>query len=465
MVAAVGILPMRAERITAEDIRPDRELLITAPAVLDSEATRYPGPWSFGGLVEQIAGPNGMPSSLVRKWLETWTLAQTVNEQLVGPRPGIVEKVIRPWQKRDGYDPASGGLWEPKLANAPFRLLAIVNRMDLSAARIAGTRSEVQNLWRLNGREDEFLKLEGQATFGLSAGSSGYYGGDNITAGEGRFVFGAVDDAGKPLPGAWTVIFEYNLPIDEKRTVRQWAQSWHELGELDLNTTHYAERLEQVTRLFTHMVDPQQRTVPLAQLRTSEAAFGPGREFRQFNAQFTPVPLTLTPAQWYANRHSQEHRQLLEFLHVQDGLIRTGVHQLPMNLAINGERHALLAGSAFIPANEPDFHWDRGPRVSREARRIFSLSTCNGCHAGETGCREGLHIHPREAGSTARLSEFLRTDGKPHRLNDPDVRGSKVEYQEMQNRAAIFAALLEPSDRAVVDALRPVLRERLNRTH
>src|SRR4029453_10544120 len=99
-----------------------------------------------------------------------------------------------------------------------------------------------------------------------------------------------------------------------------------------------------------------------------------------------------------------------------------------------GRARALLAGSACIPADEPDFHWDRGPLVSRDARRIFSLNTCNGCHGGETGCREGLHIRPRAAGSAAQLSEFLRTDGKTHRLNDPDVRGSKVEYQEMVDR-------------------------------
>jgi hypothetical protein len=173
----------------------------------------------------------------------------------------------------------------------------------------------------------------------------------------------------------------------------------------------------------------------------------------------------MTPAQPYAKRHSPEQRSLLAFLHDQEGLIRSGVHQIPMKLPVSGEPRALLAGSAFIPADEPDFHWDRGPLVSRDARRIFSLNTCNGCHAGETGCREGLHIRPRAAGFAAQISEFLRTDGKIHRLNDPDVRGAKVEYQEMTDRAAIFAALLEPKDRQRIEALRPVLRERLERTH
>jgi len=464
MAAALWAFPARAERVTAEDIRPERELLITAPTVLDSEPSRYPGAWSFGALVEQIAGPQNA-SAFVRAWLATWEEQQTINELLVPPRLGIVEKVIRPWQQRDGYETASGKPWEPHLANAPFRLLAIVNRMDLAAPRVAGTLQQVRDLWRQNGREDEFQKLFNQATEGLPSTSFGYYAGGSPNAGEARFVFGAIGSDGKPLAGNWTVIFEYNLLVNDKMTLRQWAQSWHELGRLDLVDQGFPKRLEQLTRMFTHKENAAESKIELAQLRSSEAAFGPGREFRQFNGQLAPALLTMTPAQSFAKSHSLEQRMLLEFLHDQDGLIRSGVHQLPVILSGSGKPRRLLAGSAIIPADEPDFHWNRGPLVSREARRIFSLNTCNGCHGGETGCRDGLHIQPRAEGAAARLSDFLRTDGKPLRLNDPDVRGSKVEYQEMQDRAAVFAALLEPKDRAVIETLRPILRERLERTH
>jgi hypothetical protein len=466
MAAALWVLPMQAERLTERDIRPERELLITAPSVVDSEATKYPGSWSFGSLVERLAGAE-KASEFVRDWLSTWTVGQTINEQLVAPRPGIVEKVIRPWQERDGYNADSGEPWKPKLVNAPFRLLAIVNRMDLSAPRVADVLNEVRELWRLRGREKEFDRLRPQAT----AGGFGYnfLGNNGSTssgsAGEGRLVFGAVDSNGIPLKGEWTVIFEYHLPVHAGRSLHQWAQAWHGLGGVDVSDVKFAEQLEQITRLFTHGEEGVQPGVQLAQLRSSEAAFGPHREFRQFSAQFKPTPLTMTPAQTYARRHSPEHRSLLAFLHDQEGLIRSGVHHVPLTISVSGESRSLLAGSAFIPADDPDFHWDRGPLVSRDARRIFSLNTCNGCHAGETGCREGLHIRPRATGSAAQLSEFLRTDGKTHRLNDPDVRGEKVEYQEMKDRAAILAALLEPKDRARIEALRPVLRERLERTH
>lgn len=267
------------------------------------------------------------------------------------------------------------------------------------------------------------------------------------------------------MPGDWSIIFEYNLGCNSERTVNFWAKNWHQLGSLDVNEPEFAAHLAHVTRMFTHGGGPRNQKVQLAQLRTSEAAFGPDREFRQFNAEFAPAPLTMTPAQAFAKKHSPEQRLLLAFLHDHDRIIRSGVHAVPVTLTTNRKTHPLLAGSAFIPANEPDFHWDRGPLVSRDARRIFSLNTCNGCHAGETGCSGGLHIHSREQGAAARLSDFLRTDGKPHRLNDPDVRGSKVEYQEMLDRAAILAAFLEPKDRAAMEALRPILRDRLERTH
>jgi hypothetical protein len=469
-------MPARAARV---EIRPERELLITEPAVLDSGPGQYPGAWSFGTLVEQLAGAENA-SAHVRDWLETWTVGLTVNGQRVAPRPEIVEKVIKPWKERDGYDPGSGKPWKPNLANAPFRLLAIVNRMDLCAPRVAGTLKEIEETWRLQGRESDFLTLHSQA-FGEaplpSSSNGGYGGGDGLEngeeesvpevqfAGEGRLVFGATDSDGLPLPGDWTVIFEYNLLATKERPVSQWARLWHDLGNPDFTETEFAARLERVTRMFTHRHSASKPGVSLAQLRTSEAAFGPDREFRQFNGKFMPMPLALTPAPSFARKDSIEQHFLFAFLQQQDRLIRSGIHQLPPTLPVNRKPTPVLAGSAFIPADNPNFFWERGPLVSPDARRIFSLNTCNGCHAGETGCPDGLHIHPRSEGSAARVSDFLRADGQTHRVSNPDVPDSALEYRELQDRADILAALLKPRDRAGMDGLRSVLHGRLERIH
>jgi hypothetical protein len=477
-LAAAYLLSSTPAWAARVEIRPERELLVTSPTVLDSAPAQYPGSWSFGALVEQLAGAENA-SARVRDWLQTWTAGLSVNGQRLEPRPEIVEKVIKPWMERDGYDPGSGRRWTPNLANAPFRLLAIVNRMDLCAPRVAGTLKEIQETWRLQGRESDFLTLHSQA-FGdvpIPSPSSGGYGGGSIEdgedesfpevqfAGEGRFVFGATDSDGLPLPGDWTVIFEYNLVATRERPVSEWARLWHELGNPEFSEAEFAARLEQVTRLFTHRDGPSKTGAALAQLRTSEAAFGADREFRQFDARFMPMPLSLTPAQSFARKNSVEQQFLFAFLQQQDRLIRAGIHQLPPTLLVNRKPTPVLASSSFIPADNPNFYWERGPLVSREARRIFSLNTCNGCHAGETGCPDGLHIHPRTEGSAALVSDFLRTDNQTHRVNDPDAPDSPVEYREMQDRADILAALLKPKDRAGLDGLRSVARGRLERIH
>jgi hypothetical protein len=474
--------PARAA-VKGKDIFPERELLITAPSVVDSPTAQYPEAWSFGGLIERLVGKDDAPGC-VREWLETWTKKQKVNSHDVAPRPAIVEKLIAPWQKRDGYDPKSDKPWEPKLAHAPFRLLAIVNRIDLCAPAVAGSMKEVQDSWKAHGREKEFNKLmlgaAGQATtvggYGFSGGPGGNVrqgtpkqGGvieiqisEARSAGEGRLVFGAVDDAGQPLEGGFTVIFEYLLTASNTADVREWANRWHELGNYDVANHGYAVALEKLTRSFTHAKETQ-----LGQLRTSEACFGKGREFRQFSfsSGFTPAELSQTPAALFNGEPSPEKRALAEFLHQQDPLIRSGIHQLPSSVPSRRSSVAVLGGSAIIPANSPGYYWDPGPTVSRDARRTFSLNTCTGCHGGETACADGLHIHPRAAGAEAVLSTFLNRDRTPLRLNDPDTKGVKVQYEEMSDRASILAALLESRDRPTVVALHPILRARLARTH
>jgi len=480
------------ESVSAKSIRPERELLITAPTIVDSDAARFPGAWSFGHLIQELVGAEGA-SACIREWLGTWQTAQTVNGQIVPARLGIVKEVIEPWQKRDGYDPDAGKPWEPKVENAPFRLLAIVNRMDLCAAEQAQIAQLIEGAWRVAGKAPIFEQLLTRATVGTFpkqssstssvSQTSGYgFNGSNFTGGsfgEGRLVFGAVDSSGAPMSSGWTLIFEYKLSGNPPKevaakdrpvvsSVQAWARAWHALGEFPLGDDRYLSALESVTRSFTDRAPVNcPRNVALGQLRSSEASFGRDREFRQFELQggaLVLAPLTQTPGSIFNKRNSREQRVLAEFLHEQDPLIRTGLANVPVSLEVKNETTLpMLAGHALIPSDTRNFHWECGSRVSRDARRIFSLNTCNGCHSGETAC-DGLHIHPRADGEAAQLSQFLRTDGQPHRVPDP-ARGPNTEFREMEDRAAIFAALLEPRERSKLDSLRDILRTRLRRTH
>jgi hypothetical protein len=57
------------------------------------------------------------------------------------------------------------------------------------------------------------------------------------------------------------------------------------------------------------------------------------------------------------------------------------------------------------------------PTELLEARHLFSLNTCNGCHGAETAT-EFFHVGPRRAGQVAPLSKFL-TGESGFQVKDP----------------------------------------------
>ena len=533
-IRAVALLVTLAVLHTASAepvrIRPERELLITNSAVVDDARAKYPGPWSFGGLIDEMVGQENA-GACVHAWLESWAVAQNVNGFHVPPRPGILTKLVEPWQKKDGFDPKSGKQWIPKLENAPFRLIGIVNRMDLCAAQLADVVGHTREQWKTAGKQPLFEALLDRATSSPGGGtrkitvpalavlnlaafeqkfrneprfpnnrppsrSFGPYGfrapNDELQFGEGRLIFGAVDEKGQPLPGDWTLIFEYKLqgegepkkkpasdpssnskelPKDDlerathRRTLREWTSLWHALGGLEPGTEAYALKLEKITRIFTHRIAPNDE-IPIGQVRSSEAAFGAGREFRQFRlvqGKLALEPLAQTPAPEFAKKDGPETRVLAEFLREGSALIRSGIHVVPQSLKLRNEVIPVLGGNAIIPADKPDFRWDLHNGVAGPVRRIFSLNTCTGCHAGETACT-GLHVSPRAEGGAAVLSSFLRMDGIPLHTYDK-VSAQKVAFNEMGERAEIFAALMDRTDRKRMDDLRNVLRERIGRSH
>jgi hypothetical protein len=291
---------------------------------------------------------------------------------------------------------------------------------------------------------------------------------------------------GQPLPGGWTLIFEYKLePLSKvghtfpssvpgSLTAQNWAQAWHWLGGLELKDPRFADSLVAITKAFTHRQPNDKGEIPdnaktsFSQLRSSEAAFGSGREFRQFDLKgdaFVPALLPLTPAPAFLDDRQVNGRVLGTFLNEIEPLIRAGVHSIPKTVENRRTTFALQGATALIPEGEKDFHWDPAPHVSRDARRIFSMNTCNGCHAGDTGCSDGLHVHPRWPGMEAKVSAFLRRDGQPDKFQDPGLKTSYVRLTEMEDRAAILAALLEPKEKKRLDQLEDLLRARLRRSH
>ncbi|MGL1204052.1 hypothetical protein ACSTK0_24110, partial [Vibrio parahaemolyticus] len=59
------------------------------------------GAWTFGHLIEQMAGSND-PSDFAMKWLQLWMNSQSLNTFGVEARTAIQTQVIAPWLAASG---------------------------------------------------------------------------------------------------------------------------------------------------------------------------------------------------------------------------------------------------------------------------------------------------------------------------------------------------------------------------
>ncbi|MGQ0507076.1 MAG: hypothetical protein ACT4TC_17350 [Myxococcaceae bacterium] len=373
-----------ARTCTTASISPERELLIRSLSVVeDPVRTRFStsasanpaqGAWSFGGLMAAMSG-DVPPERFVREWLRQWEAPQVVNGEIVKDRAEVMRRrVLDPWIAASGGETLD-------LSKAPFQLLAIVNRIDLRD---------------------------------LSQESSG----------EARFVFGFV-----PFDGGFddfTVILEYRIPAATEADVKAWGERWHELGKLALGTEAYNVALQDLTDSFTRKnADPMRPNgSALSQLRTNEIALSEnGWELREF---------TLSPATGLL-----QQSPLAQTPH--DALNRTS----QLRDLVNTNEAAILAKTFTVPRserggvalNQRNTWFAQGIR-SAEARHLFSLNTCDGCHGEETASNFH-HIHNRSAWTEAALSEFMT--GK---VVWDVFTGQQRSFNELQRRGEDLGQLL-----------------------
>lgn len=333
----------------------DKELLITNRAILGgsrSDSARVEAAWSFRHLVEELAPPGEAPA-FVAAWLATWQATSTAPEQgslTLPARPDVRAKLVCPWLR---LTPANGcnetcsqcTSENLDLTRAPFRLLAIVNRLDLAETP--------------QGCADD--------------------------ATEARFVFVATgSDGSGTLP--FNVIFEYGA----KGTEAGDAHAWHALARAGET---YAAALERITRT----VSDRGRTT-LKQLRTSEnlgAARGTSYELRQFErGEKTLVATALTNT---ARDAADGTTLLSEHVASHTSKIAEGDNAITSELR-----------TAFSTMPRADYRWSEANDTSG-MMNLFGLSTCNGCHAGHRGDTSVLpfsHVGANERGETV-VSRFL----------------------------------------------------------
>jgi hypothetical protein len=341
-------------------VRPDRELVVRDVSVVDDpvrtspapagSADRRAGAWTFGRLMTDLAPAGAAPAAFVERFFETWLSDQPVGGFTVAARRSMQAFLLDAWPR--------GGDGLLDLSRAPLRLLAIVNRMDVRSLA-------------------------------------------DHHAGQGRFVFGVLDRNGLPAP--FTLILEYRLPAACPAAVLAWARAWHQLGALPFPGEAYNAALQAVTDRFTARgADP---SAPggsaLAAVRSDEAALTFTWELRQFSLAaadgfLQEVPVDLTPDSGFIDGSPV----LADFINTDDQAIRAGRDVVPASF--DG---VPFQGGASINLLQA---WNAPGIADAEARHLFSLNTCSGCHgAAETGTGF-LHVAPRAAGEAAALSGFLQ---------------------------------------------------------
>lgn len=330
-----------------------RSLMITDPGVLtDPIRTFNPctgvgtpmGKWTFGHLMEEMANTpsTGVPAStFVMNWLNQWMTNQTVNTLTVGMRPQIQSVIIQPWLT------ASGGA-TLDLAKAPFRLVAIVNRVDLRQNAVYG-------------------------------------GGGN--AGEARFVFELMDLQNNCAPLPETVIFEYGIQKRGCPAIQNWGQAWANLSALTPGTPAYNTALQAITDQFTtaNAAPAKPNGSALNQLRTNEIALTGPWELREFTVDAGSHALTAATVKRNPADNMNQTSTVANFINANAAAITNGTYTVPDQFPGTS---AFLGGSTQVPTLS--LFWD-GPSPSPSTaittpgtRHLFSLNTCNGCHGGET---------------------------------------------------------------------------------
>lgn len=240
-------------------------------------------------------------------------------------------------------------------------------------------------------------------------------GGDTssvlATPGEGRFVYGVLDNLGNPLQ--FTVIFEYDL--SSSMDTLAWASAWHALSNIPFGPA-YNTALQGVTDLFVlagaEPGNPNQGAA-IDHVRTNEIALAAPWELRSFqltdrgtgfnNFDLLQERLEQTPADGFNLSLDLDAWQVANETAILD-LEHTVPQGFPSGVYA-------LAGASTAP-----FTWNNGGTagpLDPMARHLFGFSTCNGCHTTETGGTPFVHVGPRPLGVMAPLSNFLNQTTGP----------------------------------------------------
>lgn len=412
---------------------PERSLMIVAPEVIadpsrtfdrcdtdnDGNTGNVNGVWSFKSLMKEMANTplTGVSTqAFIHNWLRHYVVNSTVNTFTADATNVASTLALFP-----GWDGVNAATLD--INNLPFRLIGIVNRLDL-------------------------------------AKTSSY--GQAKASGELRFVFGlTLPSCDGLFPGQVglpsTVILEYGDVVRQCNSIRNRAQAWIDLSLLTPGSNAYQSALQAIADEITqaNAAPTKHNGSALNQLRSNDFDFIDSSEgdwkMREFkvgashNLTMTTVKQTpqfqtfrldsLTTGEFVSNNAQavscESHTVPLSF----DGTPFLGATADTFgNYEFNDAFNATAAWKIpiTVPAN-PNLCNDATvagvPTEAGTLRHKFALNTCDGCHITETPTRQH-HLDPTNS-PPAFLSGFL-TGG-----DEEDIRAPGIvrHFNDLQRRA------------------------------
>ena len=425
------------------NVFPDHQLMMTNTAVVEDSAQTFDacrsnpgnpnGAWTFNTLMLAIAGAtpaDPLPAEqMLLGMLNSWNNPNLfVNNGAfqVLPRP---PSPAQPNMGHLNFPAGSGtgllGNWPvdgnntssctdlngnatacPSLSNAPVRLDAIVNRIDLGANGIP-------------------FSPAGELRFVFTVTI------DLLSQGQGLCTNTGMDEV-------MNIILEYRVGANLFPSALSWAQVWNALPDLNSGQTFSPSYLTQLQQTITDPIvaagacrDSHNNPIScISQVRTNEVLLAsPVWELREFHFSNTGgVPLLSegTVAQTPDSSFNTEGNPLCGSVNhmlcapmgdlgsyissVDTQLIfqqtQGAQPQVPDDITVNNLNVPFLGGSAFNPGGA--FWKDTGilNNPNDVSRIDFSLNTCNACHGGETNTHF-QQVFNRQPGQPSALSNFL----------------------------------------------------------
>jgi len=402
------------------------------------------GPWTFGHLLGNMVGEQDDPVTFYKHFANQWKNKQTVNGWATDKRPETHRSMVP-----EGID-------ELTLSNLPFRLLSIGNRLDLFHAKSIGDIAD--------GGEGRFV-FTMTRPFNLPREDNNFWKVHKESPADQRL---------------FTLIFEYGQPARDFDTLSKWAKDWHKLEQVRKDfspSENYLDQLNDLTDRFTKRgANPfKPNGNPINQVRTNDFIGFTLWQMREFNLFSRDAA--------HQVKASPDRKTLLEvddeLSSIDVGIWTTTTKNNPMvggnhvhpslegalSRWINQTESQILDGEVGPRApewmegpvaNEPGgftYQFESGSIRTNLARYKFSLSTCSGCHTGdtETGFQMVVSNGPRRKARFAPFMEGNRLGGS-HQVSDGVDRDVKHEFFDLKAREEIVRDILTIAEQ--VDAAR-----------